>query len=143
MNESDSCLRSRPIMLLAVFGGVFLGLATRSNLVSQPFVRAHFGDAFWALMIFFGLGFLFPRMSIVRVAMISGLICLTVEVSQLSNHAFLVKIRETQLGALILGRGFLPIDLIRYSGGIFGGILTEWLCCNLLQTARKAGKPGL
>ena len=41
-----------------------------------------------------------------------------IELSQLIQHPAMVSARSTKLGALVLGHGFLWIDLLRYAAGI-------------------------
>ncbi|WP_349655092.1 DUF2809 domain-containing protein [Neobacillus sp. YX16] len=42
----------------------------------------------------------------------------SIEFSQLYQEEWINQIRGTLLGALILGKGFLTVDLIRYTTGI-------------------------
>ncbi|GAA5479373.1 hypothetical protein Hhel01_02890 [Haloferula helveola] len=69
-------------------------------------------------MIYWGFAFLFPRVAVRWIAIAAGSFCLAIELSQLSSHPFLVDARSTRIGALILGHGFLWIDLLRYAAGI-------------------------
>jgi hypothetical protein len=49
-----------------------------------------------------------------------------VEISQLYHAPWIDSIRQTALGGLVLGFGFLWTDLVCYSVGIFIGSFTEW-----------------
>lgn len=49
-----------------------------------------------------------------------------VEISQLYHARWIDSIRQTALGGLVLGFGFLWTDLVCYSVGIVTGSLTEW-----------------
>lgn len=96
-----------------------LGLASRYDGLQLPTViTAHAGDALWAVMIYFGVRTLWPQGSRRRAALIGLLFCYTIEASQLIQLDWLNAIRSTTLGALVLGRGFLVVDLIRYTAGI-------------------------
>ena len=54
------------LILLAMAGG----LLWRSRFVSlSPFMTKYGGDALWALLVFFGFGFLFRRISTLRLAL--------------------------------------------------------------------------
>ncbi len=83
------------------------------------------GDALWAMMIFFILRFLFINVSIRTIVLFSLLICCLVEVSQLYQEEWINNLRQTILGRLILGQGFLWSDLLAYAVGIFVGCLIE------------------
>lgn len=48
----------------------------------------------------------------------SVVFCFGIEFSQLYQADWIVEIRRTVIGSLILGRGFLTIDLCRYVIGI-------------------------
>ncbi|WP_309145332.1 ribosomal maturation YjgA family protein [Paenibacillus mendelii] len=47
-----------------------------------------------------------------------ALFCLFIECSQLYQAGWINDIRATVIGALILGKGFLAVDLVRYAAGI-------------------------
>jgi len=49
-----------------------------------------------------------------------------VEISQLYHTPWIDSIRQTTLGGLVLGFGFLWTDLIWYSVGIAIGAVTDW-----------------
>ena len=88
----------------------------------------YLGDALWALMIFIGFGFLFPKIETKKLAFISLMFCYGIEVSQLYHAEWIDSIRATTLGGLVLGYGFLWNDLIAYTigvgvGFVFGFIL--------------------
>lgn len=89
------------------------------------FINLGLGDALWALMIYWIIGFVFIRTSIVNVAIVSLTICFLVELSQLIKVDWLDAIRNTTLGALILGKGFLWSDLLAYSIGVSSGLALE------------------
>ena len=50
-----------------------------------------------------------------------------IEISQLYQGEWINSIRDTTLGALILGHGFLFSDLICYTIGILIGVVIEYL----------------
>ena len=104
------------LIILLVVG---LGLASRKFSAALPFfVANHAGDTLWAGMIYFGIRFLLPHKSLKFAAAFSLLFCLFIEISQLYQADWINAIRQTTLGALVLGKGFLWIDLLRYLSGI-------------------------
>jgi len=128
--NGSSTLKSpymRLIYMIAVVITILLGLASRKFGYLLPLFLAHnAGDALWAMMVYFGLRFLLVRKNPLLVVSLSILFSFGIEFSQLYQAAWINQIRSTVLGALILGKGFLVADLIRYAAGIFiGGCLDK------------------
>ncbi|MDQ0970794.1 glycopeptide antibiotics resistance protein [Neobacillus niacini] len=98
---------------------ILLGLASRkySHLLFS-YLAENAGDVLWAMMVYFGFRFLFLKKCIVTSIFLSFLFSFGIEFSQLYQEDWINQIRGTLLGALILGKGFLTIDLIRYTLGI-------------------------
>ncbi|MEV5027273.1 DUF2809 domain-containing protein [Paenibacillus sp. LPE1-1-1.1] len=98
---------------------MILGYGSRSYAEALPaFVAAHFGDALWASMVYFGIRVLWPTKTIVWPALIGIVFCFGIELSQLYQAEWIHGIRSTFLGALVLGSGFVTVDLVRYTAGI-------------------------
>ena len=76
------------------------------------------GDALWAMMMFCIWRFLLINRNLNFVAIISLICCYAVEFSQLITWQWLVELRKTFIGHMILGQGFLWIDLLAYTIGI-------------------------
>ena len=96
-----------------------LGICSRAFSDVLPlFVSRHLGDALWASMVYFGCRILFLQQRLLVSVYISLIFSFTIEFSQLYQADWINGIRSTLLGALILGKGFLVIDLIRYVVGI-------------------------
>jgi Protein of unknown function (DUF2809) len=116
-NESHKLLRKT--YFLAVVITILLGLASRkfSHFLFSSLAE-NAGDALWAMMVYFGLRFLFLKKSMLTAFFLSFLFSFGIEFSQLYQEDWINQIRGTMLGALILGKGFLTVDLIRYTTGI-------------------------
>ncbi len=117
------------VRIAAVLAAVLVaGLASR-RIDSLPDVVAdHAGDTLWATAVVLGLAFVWPdRPS--RVLAAAGLaIAIAVELSQLWTPEWLEDLRENDLAALVLGRGWLWGDLVRYAvGAAFGWLLLDRL----------------
>jgi hypothetical protein len=69
-------------------------------------------------MIYLIICVAFPKWSPFRIALIALGFCYAIEISQLYQQDWLNQIRNTRLGALILGRGFLWTDFLCYTVGI-------------------------
>ena len=120
--------RNRAVYLLAAGLTVMLGLASRRYVHSLPtWLGEYAGDTLWALMVFFGFGFLLPRFTTKQISLLALALSFLVEISQLSQAGWLLSLRSTRLGGLVLGDGFLWSDLICYSVGVLIGIILERL----------------
>ena len=118
--------RNRIHYLLLIVATIIIGLASRHYSQYLPeIVNLGLGDTLWALMMYWIIGFLFPRLSIAKLTSISLSVCFLVEFSQLIQADWLNAIRNNFLGALILGKGFLWSDLIAYSLGVGLGMGIE------------------
>ncbi|MGE7110000.1 DUF2809 domain-containing protein [Lysinibacillus sp. NPDC047702] len=113
--------------VIAIIITIFLGLASRKWSFFLPlFVAQNAGDILWAIMVYFGFRFLLVRKSTLVAILLSFLFSFSIEFSQLYQEDWINQIRATMLGALILGKGFLTEDLIRYTAGIvFAAVLDK------------------
>jgi len=113
----------------AMFTGIVIiaGCASRSSLSDSwpAFITEYAGDTLWTLMIFLGLGFLFPAMRTWKIAAMALLFSYGVEISQLYQADWINSFRNTFLGAVILGSGFLWSDFVCYTVGCGIGVLGE------------------
>lgn len=109
----------RFVYFLAVAFVIILGLASRKyGDILPSFLAEHAGDAFWGMMVYFGFRLLFNQNSIYLAMLISIICSLGIEFSQLYQANWINQLRSTLLGALVLGKGFLIVDLFRYTIGI-------------------------
>ncbi|WP_242262848.1 DUF2809 domain-containing protein [Bacillus cereus group sp. BfR-BA-01511] len=107
---------------------IILGLSSRKFAFALPeLLNDYLGDALWALMIFIGFGFLFPKIETKKLAFISLIFCCGIEMSQLYHAEWIDNIRATALGGLVLGYGFLWSDLVAYTIGVGVGFLFEFI----------------
>ncbi len=119
-------IRDRLIYFFAVMLTMAAGLASRHFGERLPdWVHEHSGDALWAGMIYFGIRMVWPRSSLVWAMCLSCIFSWMIEFSQLIQTPWLIEIRSTVWGALILGHGFLVIDLIRYTVGILCMVIID------------------
>ncbi|MCY9159909.1 DUF2809 domain-containing protein [Bacillus atrophaeus] len=106
-----------------------LGLLSRKIPDVLPDVlNIYAGDALWALMIFLGTRFIFHTMKTSRAGLISLAFCYLIECSQLYHADWIDQIRDTTLGGLVLGYGFLWSDLGAYTIGIGIGVVIDITC---------------
>lgn len=98
---------------------VVLGLASRRYATALPPVLAEYaGDTLWAVMVFIAIGVLGADWPSVRVALATLVVAYAVEISQLYHAPWIDGLRNTRLGALVLGYGFLWSDIACYTAGV-------------------------
>ncbi|MBJ8005219.1 DUF2809 domain-containing protein [Bacillus cereus] len=120
--------RNRLLYALFTIVVVIVGLSSRKFAFVLPdLLNDYLGDALWALMIFTGFGFLFPKIETRKLAFISLIFCYGIEISQLYHAEWIDSIRATTLGGLVLGYGFLWSDLVAYTIGVGVGMLGEFM----------------
>ncbi|WP_242252535.1 DUF2809 domain-containing protein [Bacillus cereus group sp. BfR-BA-01379] len=120
--------RNRLLYAMFTIVIIILGLSSRKLAFALPqLLNDYLGDALWALMIFTGFGFLFPKIETKKLAFISLLFCYGIEVSQLYHAEWIDNIRATTLGGLVLGYGFLWSDLVAYTIGVGVGFIFEFI----------------
>lgn len=117
---------------------VALGLySRRMTHVIPDFLNIYLGDALWALMIFFILGGIFRTIKTKKIALMGIAFCYLIEFSQLYKADWIDRIRETTLGGLVLGYGFLWSDLAAYAVGIATGVIIELLLLIISRDGEK------
>lgn len=83
------------------------------------------GDVLHAVLIYFGLRFLFIHLKTHKTFLLSLLFCFSIEILQLVQIDWLIAIRKTTLGHYILGEGFLWLDLLCYIMGTLMAFLID------------------
>jgi hypothetical protein len=127
-------IRIRVIFFLCAVAVTFVGLASRRyQAVLTEFVGEYAGDTLWALMLFLLVSTLLAGRTVISRATISLVLAFLVEISQLYHAPWIDSIRNTTLGGLVLGFGFLWTDLVCYTVGIIIGALAE---CGLLRFSK-------
>ncbi len=114
--------RTLPTYLALVILTITLGLFTRSSYLpislKGSFITTHLGDALWAAMVYFILCVISPKLSPLKIAIFALSFSFAIELTQLCQQDWLNQIRNTRIGALILGRGFLLSDFLCYTTGV-------------------------
>ena len=86
------------------------------------------GDALWAMMVFCCWRIVLVLRPLKIVAVVALITSYLVEFSQILSFDWLVRLRSTFLGHMLLGQGFLWIDLLAYTIGIIViFIITEYI----------------
>ena len=102
------------------------GLFIRYNKADFPYLIGEFApDALWALLLFWVFSIIFFRYTANRIFWITLIFTYLIEFSQFYQGAWLVSLRQTFLGAMLLGHTFLWSDLVCYTIGIAIGWLID------------------
>lgn len=114
--------------LIAALAAVLVaGLLSRLVDALPAIVERHAGDTLWATAVVLGLALVFGVDS-ARAAGFGFTIATCVEFSQLWKPRWLEDLRSNDLAALVLGRGWLWGDIIRYAvGAVLGYIILRTL----------------
>src|SRR5687767_1686508 len=96
MHETKiSFQRSRLVYALMVVLVIGTGLLWRSGLLPiSAFLWKYGGDALWALVVFLGFGFVFPRASTGRIALIAVGFAWSIEFLQLYHAPWIDSVRS-------------------------------------------------
>ena len=119
--------RNRVVYLILIIIVMILGLLSRKLDNLPVIVSLYAGDILWALMVFLIIAFIFNKKSTIFIISWAIIFSYSIEISQLYHAPWIDAIRNTTLGGLILGFGFLWSDLICYTIGIIIGIIIEKL----------------
>ena len=108
------------IIVVTIIG---CGLLSRTSSVVPLFV----GDMLYAMMMVAIMRWVFIFNLLWKICLWSLMLCFAIEFSQLLSYDWLLQLRSTHLGALVLGQGFLWSDIVAYSGGVllFGMFLSH------------------
>jgi hypothetical protein len=116
--------------LLLALATIVAGLASRRFAAYLPGWFAEYGgDTLWGLMVYWLVSLVLAErpfaLGILHRSAIALVFAFGIEFSQLYQAPWINRLRETKLGGLLLGFGFLPTDLLCYVVGISVGALTE------------------
>jgi hypothetical protein len=129
--------RSRWRYAAAVAVTIAAGLASRVVAPALPWWLAkNAGDALYATMVFFGVGFVAPAIRTSTAAAVALVLCAAIECSQLVHTPWLDAVRDTLPGHLVLGQGFHAFDLACYALGVALGVALELAARKLRATSR-------
>lgn len=125
--------RSRLRIVLLIGLVVPLGLFSRADLALLAFVAEHAGDTLWALLVFLLTALLLPSRTTWQLALAALAFAFIIEFSQLYQAPWLDALRRSLPGRLVLGAGFLWIDLLRYTVGVILAALTDMLWLKIVR----------
>ena len=132
-------IRTRFVYFISAAVVIIAGLASRRYRGQLPqFVADYAGDTLWALALFLLISTLLAGRPILVRAAVSLAVAFLVEISQLYHAPWIDLIRQTTLGGLVLGFGFLWTDLVCYSVGIAIGSVVELALAARIRHTKEA-----
>jgi hypothetical protein len=133
--------RHRVACLVAFSAALLLGLASRRWQAGLPDLFGKYpGDALWALTVFFGWAALRPALTTLRIALLASATSAAVECCKLWQDPWIVHLRHTTLGHLVLGHVFSWQNLVAYAVGVAAGIMIDLLLLAPLRTSSPASR---
>ncbi|HVY32234.1 MAG TPA: DUF2809 domain-containing protein [Polyangiaceae bacterium] len=106
---SRAANRRRTFMVVVVT--VAAGLASRRPGL-PPLVTLYVGDVLWGVLFFHLFRLIWPRATRLRLWLWALATTELIELSQLCQAPWLVRIRDTALGGLLLGHEFFVSDMV-------------------------------
>ena len=118
--------RVRLIYLILAISAAICGIASRSYGAILPrFVAEYAGDTLWAFVVFLSVSLVTPQAPVLVRSGIALALAFAIELSQLYHAPWIEALRDTTVGGLLLGFGFLWTDLVCYTTGILCGVIVD------------------
>ncbi len=105
---------------------IFLGICSRKTTLAPLWI----GDFLYAVMIYFLVRIFLPFKNAFSIALLSLLICYSIEFLQLYQGEWMIELRKTLFGRYVLGQGFLWEDILAYTFGIITVFVFEKIILN-------------
>ncbi|WP_281867906.1 DUF2809 domain-containing protein [Flavobacterium sp. GSB-24] len=122
-------MKSRVYYFIIFLSIIFLGILSRKI----SFIPLWIGDFLYAVMIYFLVRIFLPLKKAFLIALLSLLICYSIEFLQLYQAEWIVELRKTLFGRYVLGQGFLWTDILAYTFGIAYAFLVEKIVLNYIS----------
>jgi hypothetical protein len=136
MDSTPVHRRSRGCTLVVMVAIVLLGLGSRRFSLFPTLLGKYPGDALWTALVFAGWALVFPAGTTLRLALLALLTSFAVEFSQLLQTPWVVEVRRTSLGHLVLGSTYSPPDLVAYA---VGALVAGWVDARVCRL--RPGRP--
>lgn len=129
-------MKLRFIYTITVILTICCGMVARKLQILLPhWINFWLGDALYAFMMYYIVAIVFTYKPTWVKAAIALLICCCIELSQLYEAEWLINVRQTLPGRLVLGQGFLWSDLLAYLCGVAAAYCVDILWLALRKTA--------
>lgn len=118
-------MRSRAFYIISAVIIIGLGIASRKIMGFPYFVYEYVGDVLWAANLYMVFRIFFPREKISLMAFISFVTSVLVEFSQVYHAPWIDSFRNTFIGGMLIGYGFLWSDILCYAIGTAIGVIAD------------------
>jgi hypothetical protein len=98
------------------------------------------GDLLYAVMIYWLVRIIFVNKNAFQIAVLSLLICYSIEFFQLYQAPWIIELRKTLFGRYVLGSGFLWSDILAYTGGVAFAFVAEKVILKFRKPLTKVSK---
>jgi hypothetical protein len=120
------------LCLIIIISGLALRRFGLGLGIPAPVVK-YGGSVLWGTMVFFLVAIATPRFRGLRIASVSAVIAVGVELLRLVHTPWLDEFRLTLAGALLLGRIFSPWNILAYGAGIGLGLVLDRLAARSIS----------
>jgi hypothetical protein len=120
------------LCLIIIISGLALRRFGLGLGIPAPVVK-YGGSVLWGTMVFFLVAIATPRFRGLRIASVSAVIAVGVELLRLVHTPWLDEFRLTLAGALLLGRIFSPWNILAYGAGIGLGLVLDLLAARSIS----------
>ena len=118
--------RKRTWFLAALILVILAGLASRRYPLFPAALGKYPGDALWAIMVFVGWGFIFPRRPTLQILALALATAYAIEFFKFYRAPWIDELRASTVGHLIFGASFSWQNLIAYTiGAAIGALLDQ------------------
>jgi hypothetical protein len=122
-----SPIRKRWLYAASIVINILAGMATQWYKQYLPALVVEYGgNILAASCIFFGLRFLFVRQVLWKVALGAYLLCTIIELQQLYQAEWAIRIRNNYIAGIFLGHHFSWGDIVDYGKGVILGWLAAF-----------------
>lgn len=129
IQQKITLTKSRIYYFSAFLGVISLGILSRKISIIPLWI----GDFLYAVMLYFLFRTIFIQKKAVYIAILSLLMCYSIEFLQLYQAEWIIALRKTLFGKYVLGQGFLWTDIVAYTFGILFAFLMESIIINFSQ----------
>ena len=112
-------MKTRLFYLFLTIITIIVALFLRKIWAYLPFfINIWMGDYLWAVMQFWASRLVFLHFDRKKLAIALVIFCWFIEASQAFHTPVLDSFRDTTMGGLLLGHGFLWSDIVAYTAGV-------------------------
>ena len=124
--KSKNLSRLFNYLLLIIFAAAIGILSRKYSSLLPDFIAAYTGDTAWSFALYFLLSLFLLKKSFAFRFYLTCLIAFVDELSQLYHAPWIDGLRNTTIGALVLGNTFIWTDLLCYLAGAILAVVVDY-----------------